>query len=42
MMRQLDIGLIETIGHGIRRYTGNGLGMAHRYVLYPMRCHEHG
>lgn len=42
VMRRLDIGLIKTTGHGIRRHTGNGLGMAHRHGLHPMRRHEHG
>lgn len=41
-MWQLDVGLIKATGHGIRRYTGNGLGMAHSYGLHPMRRHEHG
>lgn len=30
------------IGHGIRRYTGNGVGMAHRDGIHPMCRHEHG
>jgi len=29
-------------GHGIRWYTGNGLGLADRHGLHPMRRHEHG
>ena len=42
VMRQLDIGLIKATGYGIRRNTRDGLGMAYRHVLHPMRCHEHG
>ena len=42
MMHHLYIGLIETTGHGLRRYTGDGLGMAYRYGLHPMRRYEHG
>ena len=32
----------KTSGHGIRRYTGHGMGMDNRYVLHPMCRHEHG
>ena len=29
-------------GHGLCGYTGNGLGLADRHVLYPMRRYEYG
>ena len=42
MIQHMDVGLIEATGHGLRRYTGYGMGMAYRYGLHPMRCYEHG
>ena len=39
---RVDNGLNKSTGHGIRRYAGDGVGMAHRYGLYSMRRHEHG
>ena len=30
------------VGNGICRYTWNGMGLAHRHVLHPVCCYEHG
>lgn len=41
-IRVVYMKLMMAIGHGIRRYTGHGLGMADCNDFHPMCRYEHG